>query len=279
MGIKIVSDNCCDLPEDILHRYNIELACLPVRFGNQQYQCGEISNAEFYKLMETSPVLPNTSQPSVDNFINLYSRALEDGSEVIALHMSSGLSGTVQGAQVAGSMINNPRLHVVDSLKASVGLGLMVLQAARMAEQGDSLPAILDRIDDMKKRVQCIFTVANLEYLIKGGRLSRTKGLVADIIDVKPILHVDEDGCVKPYDKARGHKGAMKKLLDIMEKTGSNLDSQTVGVCYAVSREDAGYLKEGIIHRWGNQEVITGEIGPVIGSHVGAGTCAVFYEK
>jgi DegV family protein with EDD domain len=279
MGIKIVSDNCCDLPEDILQKYNIELAGLPVRFGEKQYQYGEISNDEFYKLMETSPVLPNTSQPSVDDFINVYSRALEDGSEVIALHMSSSLSGTFQGAQVAGSMINNPRLHIVDSLKASVGLGLMVLQAARMAEQRESVPAILSRIDDMKKRMQCVFTVANLEYLIKGGRLSRTKGLVADIIDVKPILYVDEVGSVKPYDKARGHKGAMKKLLDIMEKTGKNLDTQTVGVCYSVFMEDAEYLKEGIIKRWGNKEVIIGEIGPVIGSHVGPGTCAVFYEK
>ncbi|MGI5921902.1 MAG: DegV family protein [Syntrophomonadaceae bacterium] len=279
MGIKIVSDNCCDLPDQLLHKYNIQLACLPVRFGNRQYEYGGISNDEFYKMMATSPELPKTSQPSVDNFINIYSQSLEDGSEVIALHMSSALSGTLQGAQIAASMLDNPRLHVVDTRKASTGQGLIVLKAAQMAAEGASLTDIMNRINDMQKRIQCVFTVANLEYLVRGGRLSKTKGLVADIIDVKPILHVDDDGFIKAYDKARGHKGAMKKLLDIMDRIGKELSAQTVGICHAASPHDAQYLKDEIFHRWGSKEIIIGEIGPVIGSHVGPGTCGVFFEK
>lgn len=279
MGVKIVSDNCCDLPDDILKRYNIELGYLLVRFGDRQYQPRELSNAEFYQKMKESPVLPSTSQPAVDNLIKVYSQALEDGSEVIAIHMSSGMSGTVQGAQVAASMLDNPRLHIIDSKKASIGEGLMVLQAARMAEQGISVEIILERLYDMQKRIQSIFCVGNIEALIKGGRVSRTKGLVAEILDIKPILYLDEDGCIKPYDKARGHKGALNKLLDIMEKNGANLAEQTTGVCYSVDIENAEYLSREMKKKFGIKEVVIGEVGLVIGSHVGAGTFSVFFEK
>lgn len=279
MGIKIVSDNCCDLPNELLEQYGIKLAHLTVSFGDRVYQPGELNNGEFYEKMKASPVLPHTSQPAVEDINRVYSEVLADGSEVIAIHMSSGLSGTYQGGVLVQNTLDNPRLHVFDSRKASVGMGLLVVEAARMAEKGESAEVILRRLNEMQKRMQCIFVVGNLECLIKGGRISKAKGLVADVLDIKPILHMDDDGFIMPYDKARGMKGAQHKLINIMEKNGTDLANQTVGICHSVVPEIAEYLRKTIQEKFGVREVIIGDIGPVIGSHVGAGTFSVFFEK
>ena len=279
MGVKIVADNCCDLPQDVIEKNNISLVQLLVRFGERVYQPGELSNYEFYQLMETSPVLPSTTQPTVDELIRVYSQALEDGSEVLALHFSSGISGTFQGAQMAWKMLDNPRLTVFDTRKASVGCGLLVLQAARLAQNGHDPESIMRRLEEMREKMQCIFMVGKMDYLIKGGRISRSKGTLANVLDIKPILHFDHDGYIMPLDKARGHKLALRKMLDIMENKGANLSRQTVGISHAGSPETAAYLSEAILTRFKPRELIIGEIGPIIGAHVGLGTSAIFFES
>jgi len=279
MGIKIVSDNCCDLDAELLEKYQVSLTHLLVRFGDRVFQPGELSNAQFYEQMKASPTLPSTSQPATDEMSRVYDEALADGSEVIAIHMSSGLSGTYQGGEIAKSILDNPRLHVFDTLKASVGEGLLVVEAARMAERGASVESILLRLQEMQTRMQCIFVVGNLECLIKGGRISKAKGMVADVLDIKPVLHMDPEGHIMPYDKARGLKGAQHKLISIMEKNYVGLSSPTVGICHSQVPEIAAYLKECMQEKFGVQDVIIGEIGPVIGAHVGAGTFSVFFEK
>ncbi|HZK86435.1 MAG TPA: DegV family protein [Syntrophomonas sp.] len=279
MGIKIVTDNCCDLPVEILERYKIRLVHLQVRFGDRVYLPGELNNEQFYKLMADSQILPSTSQPTVEETNQVYSEALADGSEVIAIHMSSGLSGTYQGGVLVKNTLDNPNLYVFDSLKASVGMGLMVVQAARMVEQGATVPEILQRLQEMQSTMQCVFLVGNLESLIKGGRVSKAKGKIAVVFDIKPVLHINEEGFIMPYDKVRGVKGAQHKLINIMEKNGSNLALQTVGVCHSAVPEIANALSETIKEKFAVKEVIIGDIGPVIGAHVGAGTFSVFFEK
>ncbi|MGE5544314.1 MAG: DegV family protein [Bacillota bacterium] len=280
MGIKIVSDNCCDLPPEILKKYDIKLIHMLVRFGENECKPGELSTDEFYNKMTRSSVLPQTSQPAVEEIMQVYGSLLEEEStEVIGIHMSSGLSGTVQSVQMVQEMFQQQRLHIIDSGKASMGLGLMVLEAARLAEKGEDVAFILNRLKEMKSKVQCIFSVQNLEYLISGGRISKGKGLVAGVLDIKPILCINNEGFIVPYDKARGHRAALKKVLDIMDKLGNNLSTQTVGISHAAAIEDAMYLKENMEERFGVKEVIIGDIGPVIGSHVGPGTFSIFFES
>lgn len=279
MVIKIVADNCCDLPQEIIDCYGIGITHLLVRFGDRVYQPDELSNREFYEMMESSPILPSTSQPAVEEMMRVYSQSLEKGDEVLAVHFSSGISGTYQGGVVAQRMLDNPRLHVFDTRKASVGCGLLVIEAARMAKRGETMDSILARMEQMRKRMQCIFTVGKMECLIKGGRVSRTKGLLADVLDIKPILHMDEEGCIMPYDKVRGSKAAIRRLLDIMGRVGSGLSDQTVGICHGAVPETATLLKESIEERFSPREIVIGEIGPVIGAHVGSGTYSVFFEK
>ncbi|MDD2585760.1 MAG: DegV family protein [Syntrophomonadaceae bacterium] len=279
MSIKIVTDNCCDLPHDLLERYDIAVVPLRVRFGEKELPPDQFDHASFYRIMKQSPLLPNTNQPALGDFLCEYNRAVENNQQVISIHLSSGISGTVQGAQMAAQMVEGLDIHVIDSLKASVGQGLLVLEAARMANDGADVAAILQRLAEMQRKMQCIFVVGNLDALIKGGRLSKSKALIASTLDIKPVLHVNEAGVIEPYSRARGHSGARKKLLDIMEKLQSNIEQQTVGICHSACLQDADYLTQNIKERFGVKEVIVGEIGPVIGSHVGAGTFSVFFES
>ena len=279
MGIRIVTDNCCDLPAEILEKYDIRQTYLQVRFGDRVYLPGEINNRQFYQLMAESKTLPATSQPTVEDITRVYSEALADGSEVIAIHMSSALSGTYQGGVLVKNTLENPNLYVFDSLRASVGMGLMVVEAARMAERGETVQSILQRLEGMKSSVQCIFIVGNMESLIKGGRLSKAKGKIAMAFDIKPILYMDDEGYLMPYDKARGLKGAQRKQINIMEKIGADLARQTVGICHSEEPEIANALSQTIKEKFGVKEVIIGEIGPIIGAHIGAGTFSVFFEK
>lgn len=278
VGIKIITDNSCDLPPEILSRYNITVVPLRVRFGDEEISPEHFDNASFYRRLQTSAQLPSTSQPMPGDFLEQYAKALEQDQDIISINLSAGISGTVQSANIAAEMLGNEHIHVIDSQKASVGLGLMVLEAARMARSGEQVSEIVDRMMVMQTRMRCIFVVGNLDILIKGGRLSRTKGLLAGALDIKPILHMDEEGKIVPLSKARGHRVARNKLIELMDTLGNNLGSQTVGICHSACPDDAEYLKSTIIEKFGAPEVIIGEIGPVIGSHVGAGTFSVFFE-
>lgn len=279
MAIKIVTDNCCDLPLEIIKDYDIRIVNLLVRFGDREYKPGELTTDDFYEKMTTEKVLPQTSQPSTEEMMQTYNEALQDGSEVIGIHFTSQLSGTLQSAQVVTQNLENDRLHIFDSRKASLGQGIMVLEAARMARNGEPVSSIMQTLEDMRENMQCIFSVQNLKYLISGGRISKGKGLIAGALDIKPILAFDEEGRIVPYDKVRGHRAALKKLLDIMEERGVDLSAQTVGISHASSINDAEFLRDSIMERFGPKEIVIGDIGPVIGSHVGPGTFSVFFQS
>ena len=278
VGIQIITDNCCDLPPELLERYNVVVVPLRVRFGDEEILPENFDNAAFYERLRTSPQLPSTSQPMPGDFLVQYQKAIEQNQQIISIHLSSGISGTVQSATIAAEMLAGEPIHVIDSRKASVGQGLMVLEAARMAVSGEEVSTIIDRLNEMQNRLRCIFVVGNLDILIKGGRLSRAKGLLASALDIKPVLHMDEEGKIVPFSKARGHRGARNKLIGLMESLGSDLSKQTVGICHSACPVDAEYLRSIMNEKLNVPEVIIGEIGPVIGSHVGAGTVSVFFE-
>ncbi|NLG31955.1 MAG: DegV family protein, partial [Syntrophomonadaceae bacterium] len=276
---KIITDSCCDLPEPILAEYDIKKTRLQVRFGDVCYQAEDLTNAEFYQKMAGSQVLPSTSQPTIEEMTRVYEEALADDSNVLAIHMSSGISGTFQGSILTQKMIDNDKLIVFDSRKASLGLGLMVIEAARMAANSEDIKVIIERMQQMQRKMECVFAVGNIEYLIKGGRISRTKGLVAEVLDIKPILRFNQEGKIEPYDKARGQKSCIRKLISIMEQQADNLENQTIGIVHASCPEIAEYIRNEIENRFTVKEIIVSEIGPVIGSHTGAGTFSVFFES
>ncbi len=278
MGVKIVTDNCCDLPADLISRYGIKMVHMLVSFGDQTFQPGELSTESFYEMMANSRVLPTTSQPTMEDISSVYEECLADGSEVIAIHLSSGMTGTVASARMVRDMIREKeRLTVIDSRKASIGQGLLVLEAARMADAGMTKDEILSRIFWLRSRLRCVFTIDTLEYLVKGGRVSRTKGLVGTMLDIKPILWVNPQGYIEPIDKVRGRKTALRRLAQMVDEMGRDIEEQTVGISHAVCPEDAERFREVFMNQFKAKEVIMGTIGPVVGSHVGPGTLAIFF--
>lgn len=280
MGVKIITDNCCDLPGDIIEHYNIKMVHMLVSFGAKVYQPDELSTAEFYDMMVKSPELPTTSQPTMEELLATYEECLRDGSEVIAIHLSSGLTGTVQSAEMAREMVTGKeRLTVIDSLKASTGQGLLVLKAARMAREGISREKIVREVFDLRERMKCVFTINTFEYLVKGGRVSRAKAFMGSVLDIKPLLWVNPEGYIEPLEKVRGRKGAIRRLIKIVEEMGGDIEGQTVGVSHSACLQDASAFRDIFINEFKVGEVIVNEIGPVIGSHVGPGTLAIFFAS
>ncbi|HHV75801.1 MAG TPA: DegV family protein [Syntrophothermus lipocalidus] len=278
MRVKIVTDNCCDLPAELIDRYGIKMVHMLVSFGDRTFQPGELSTNSFYEMMAASHVLPTTSQPTMEEMRSVYEECLADGSEVIAIHLSSGMTGTVQAAEmVRDTLPGRERLTVIDSLKASAGEGLLVLEAARMAESGRARNEIVDEILKLRAKLRCVFTINTLEYLVKGGRVSRAKGLVGSMLDIKPILWVNPQGYIEPIDKVRGRKSAIRRLVRMVEEMGRDLKGQTVGISHAMCPEDAARFSDVFVNEFKAGEVIMGEIGPVVGSHVGPGTLAIFF--
>ena len=275
--IKVITDSTADLPKDIADQYGITILPMTTSFNGVDYRDGvDLTNAEFYTLLANSPELPHTSQHSPQFLADAYREALADGTPVLAIHLSSGLSGTIQNAFLAKELLNNPPgLCVVDSLSASLGQGLLAYRAAEWAQTGLSLEETAAKVTDLRGRMRSGFVVNTLKYLLKGGRVNRLQATVGSVLDIKPILKINQEGLIDQVDKIRGRKAALRRLLTMVEEQG-DLTQQTVAISHALCPEDAEKIKEILLERFGVQKVIVGEIGAVIGTHVGPGTVALF---
>lgn len=277
--IALVTDSASDLPREICIKHGITVVPLYVNWNEQTYRDGEdLVPESFYPLMRTEKTLPRTSQPTPGTYLELFREFHAQGKEVLCLTLSSGLSGTYTSAITARGMLEDKDgVEVIDTLAASIGQGLLVLEVARMIEQGLGLQEIIPLIQDKISRLRSIFTINNLENLVKGGRLSSLQGGLGTLLDIKPVLCLDEHGKIVPLTKVRSRKKALNQLELEVEKQGSNLRGQIMGVCHAndpeIGAEMATILKE----KFGASEVVLGEIGTVIGTHTGEGCIALFF--
>lgn len=277
MAIRIVTDSTADLSKELIEEYNIGVASLMVNFADASYRDGvDITNQEFYKKLAESKQMPTTSQVNPPAFIDLYKDELEKGNSIISIHLSSKGSGTYQSAVTAKNMLDSSDIVVIDSLGYSMGMGIMAIEGARMAEQGASIGDIKERMIYMRDRMQYIFGVDTLEYLKKGGRLSPIKAAIATVMNIKPILEIC-DGEIDVLDKVRGRKKVLGRLLEEVQRRGKNLEDQTVAIVHSECLEDAQKMKHMLMERFGPKEVLISEIGAVIGTHVGPGTISVFF--
>ena len=276
--IKVITDSTADLPKDIAQQFEITILPMTTSFNGVDYRDGiDLTNAEFYTLLANSPELPHTSQHSPQFLADAYREAMADGSSVLAIHLSSGLSGTVQNAYLAKELLNNPPgLCVFDSLSASLGQGLLAYRAAELAQAGLSLDETAAKVTDLRGRMRANFVVNTLKYLSMGGRVNRLQATVGSVLDIKPILKISQQGLLDQVDKTRGRKAALRRLMAIVEEQG-DLSQQIVGISHALCPEDAEQIKETLLERFGAKKVIVGEIGAVIGTHVGPGTLAIFF--
>ncbi len=277
-AVKIVCDSCVDLPAALLQKHGIQPLPLTVTFGNESFKDGfDISPETFYHRLRTEKGLPTTSQISPAEFKLAFERATADGSSAVYIGLSSGLSGCVQSALMAAQGFGD-RVKVVDSLGASVGLGLMVLRAAELAEAGASADEIAADIDAFRSRMCHVFTLDTLEYAHRGGRVSTVAAVASRLLDVKAVLHMDMAGKLIPIDRAHGRKRSLHRLFEEMERLGADVRGKRVGVCHADAAAEAEEMAERFRSHYGAAEVVVGVVGATIGTHTGPGVISIFFE-
>lgn len=281
--IRIITDSACDLPQEVILSMGIEILPLPVTFGDITYQdMVDISREQFYEMLTTSEKLPRTSQATPQEYVNIIRSALEKADEVVVLTLSSGLSGTYESAILALGMLTEDeqrKVTVYDTKAASAGQGLLAVEAARRAKAGESRDEIVKAMETFTRRLGSIFTLNTLEYLEKGGRIGKVQAMMGTVLNVKPILQLDEAGRIVQKEKIRGRNQALSRLLEIMAEEGHQLERQIVGISHARALPEAEMMAKEFRRRFLVQDVIIGEISGTVGTHVGPGCIAIFYQR
>jgi len=275
--VAIVTDGACSLAPARGEELGINIAPVYVTFGDKTYRAGiDLDDAEFYKLLRTSKRLPTTAQPTAADFVNIYNKLADEVDEIITVVISHHMSATIQSAEMANEQFNKIPVHIVDSESVSLGLGMMSLAAARAAEQGQDAQSILKLIGDIKQRLNVIFTVKTLEYLHKGGRIGGGTAFLGSALDIKPILYIS-NGRIEPLEKQRTRARSLSRLLELMkEKVGDQ--PVHIAILHGNIPEEATQFEHSIRDQFNCVELITSDMGPVIGVHAGPGTLGlVFY--
>lgn len=275
--IRIVTDSTADLPKELVERYGITVVPLKVIFNEEEpLKDGvDIATEQFYHRQVEKKEYSRTSQPAPAEFYRVYSGIAASGANLISIHLSSTLSGTCQSARMAKEMLPDADIDVIDSKSASMGLGLLVLEAARAAAGGKTKKEILELIAKMIPETKLYFIIDTLEYLARGGRIGKAQALLGAILSIKPLLYLN-DGVVEPVEKARGKSRAIERLAQIVEEKAGR---QRV-LCSIVHGLDEAGMKQlyhRLIPRLNCKEPVLSTLGAVIGTHVGPGALGVIF--
>ncbi|QWG45380.1 DegV family protein [Bacillus mycoides] len=281
MSVKIITDSAADLPVELLQAYDIDL--IPLRVYDEaetEYLDGvTLKSVTLLQKMREGAVY-KTSLPSLETFQEKFVSYAKEGNPCIYLAFSSELSGTYQSSVLIKKEVKETYtdldLEIIDTKCASLGQGIVVLEAAKMAKEGASKEDILNRVAFLMEHMEHIFTVADLQYLVRGGRLSKVAGFIGGLLNIKPILNVEE-GKLVPLEKVRGKKKVLSRIVDIMEERGKDLKDQTIGMTHGDDLETAEALKALITERFGCEVFIVNTIGAAIGAHTGPGALTLFF--
>jgi DegV family protein with EDD domain len=278
MRIRIITDTMCDVPAKYAEQYNIKVMPLTVHFGEKAYRDGvDLRMEDFYRLLGTCEELPTTSQVTPMAFSSVYEEELAQGNQIIVINASSSMSGTHNSALLAKNNFESKDIHVIDSQGITMGPGILVIKAARMAEAGVDVETIVNTIEESKGKLRHYFIVDTLKYLQKGGRISLSASVLGAILNIKPILTV-KDGKLEFLDKARGTKKAISMILDIIHENNWDLNHKIIGINHTMAPESADLFEEIIREEFNVEEVIKGEVGSVVATHAGPGAIALYFE-
>ncbi|MHB8076258.1 DegV family protein [Desulfosporosinus fructosivorans] len=277
--IALVTDGTADLTDDIVKDCDIHVVPLKVRFGNQEYSGQELSSEEFYRRLAEEDKLPKTSQPSPEEFGCLYAKLMEEYHEVISVHISSALSGTFNAAHLAKEKFKE-KIHIVDSKTLSLGMGLMLIEAAKNIKEGRDVAWILDNLVKARKNIETLFTLNTMEYLQKGGRIGRVQGFMGSLLNIKPIIRVGDDGVYQTYGKVHSQKKALDSVVQAFRELAEGRKPIGLVIVHGAAHQAGLYLKETMENAFQLQTIAFTQVGPVIGVHTGPGTvgAAVQYE-
>lgn len=275
-SVALVIDSTAYLPQPLVEQYNITVVPLYVNFGQEEsYRDGvDITPDEFYKRLPTARVMPSTSQPSRGDFAKVYQRLAREGAtEIVSVHISSILSGTVSSALMARDDVPEMPVHVVDSYSTSMGLGYLALEAARALAEGQPAAEVVRRLEAQRERIRILFVVDTLEFLHRGGRIGGAAAFLGSMLSLKPLLTL-RGGRIEPLERVRSKRRAVDRMLELILEEFAGRPVR-IGVIHASAPQEAQSILADLQSRLDCRESILAEVSPVIGTHTGPGTVGV----
>nr|WP_187351632.1 DegV family protein [Brevibacillus laterosporus] len=278
--IAIVTDSTSYIPKELQEELQITVVPLQVVYGNVAYREEvELTEADFYAKLKTSDQLPTTSQPPIGEFLETYMNLSKTHKRVIAIHMSSGISGTYQGSVTATTMVDDFPIDVIDSEITTYALGAVVVEAARMAQAGNSREEILERIEYIRAQMKTYFLVEDLDFLYRGGRLSTAQLMLGNMLKIKPILTFENKKIV-PYQKVRTRVKAKAGIMELFEADAKVGKPMQLSIIQAQVQGEAEEWRTYIESTYPQVSVTISHFGPVIATHVGPGAIGLtWYYK
>jgi len=269
MAVKIVTDSSADLPSSVSEELGITVVPLYVRFGEKVYRDRvDISEDEFYQRLQQDPVHPNTTQPTPQDFIDVYQKLSQEADGIVSIHISSKLSGTYNSAMQAKEEIPKTcPIEVIDSQNLTMALGMLDIVAANAAISGKNLTEIVEEINAAIPNVHLLGLLDTLKYLLLGGRIGKAKHLLGSVLNVKPMLML-KDGEVVPAGQVRTRSKGIERLVDFVENAS---DIQNLAIVYNTTPDEAQTLAERISLKFSKDKVSLARVGPMLGVHMGPG--------
>ncbi|MGF9976234.1 DegV family protein [Viridibacillus arvi] len=279
MTTAIVTDSTAYLTKAEREQYNIRMVPLSVVIKHETFEEEvNITTTNFYDKVRNENELPKTSQPAIGTFVTLFDELSKEYDEIVAIHLSSGISGTYQGALQAGEMVQGIDVYGFDSEISCAVQGFYVLKAGEMAKDGASAKEILEALEEMRKTMRAYFMVDDLAHLQRGGRLSAAQALIGGLLQVKPILHF-ENKVIVPFEKIRTRKRALKRVEDMLGEDAAKYDRLDAVVIHGNCENEAKEWMATLQDKFPNVNVKLSYFGPVIGTHLGEGSMGLGWVK
>ncbi|MBR2303685.1 MAG: DegV family protein [Ruminococcus sp.] len=280
-GYRLYSDSTCDLSKDLLDGMDVKILDLTYEVDSTTYVGDEMSMKVFYDKMRNGS-MTKTSQISPAVYEAAFEEEIKNGYDILYLAFSSGLSGSYNGACIARDTLlekyPEAKIVCIDSLCASTGEGLLLIKADRKKKEGLDIDALAEWLEANKLHLCHVFTVDDLKYLKRGGRVSAAAAIAGSVLGIKPILHVDNEGHLIPIGKIRGRKQSINKLVELVSEKVGGWENKEVAICQGDCMEDAEYAAQLMRDRLGSETIVhICYTGPVIGAHSGPGTLALFF--
>ena len=279
MSFKIITDSCCDLAE-LAQELDLTVVPLSVEMDDNVYTEGDMTPKELYDHLRAGK-MPKTSAVNPEGWANAIRPVLEAGQDALVIAFSSGLSATYQSAVIAAKELRDiypdRTIHIIDTLCAALGQGLLVWHAVQKRDEGLSIDDLAAWVEEHKLNICHWVTVDDLSHLKRGGRISATTALVGTMLNIKPIIHVNDEGKLINVGKIRGRKGAIEHIASKVGELGEGYDNETCFVVHGDCEADANVLANILKEKYGVKNVHIGYLGPVIGAHTGPGVLAVFF--
>ncbi|MBP7332646.1 MAG: DegV domain-containing protein [Firmicutes bacterium ADurb.Bin373] len=278
IDIKIITDSSCDLPQDLVDKYDIGVVSLHVTFDNNETftERVTIEPEQFWKRMAESKELPKTSRPTPEAFAGAFSAALTNYGSVIYLGLSSALSGTFESAQLAAKSVPGD-IHLIDSLTGSLGLGILAVKAHDFIHSGFSAQTVVNKIIDYRDGMNTLFTMDSLENLIKGGRVGRLPGFIGTMLSIRPIGKAGDVGQIDVLEKVRGRAKSLQRIVQLVGEMGNKLQEKIVGISHVNCLQEALNIKKEIEEKYRPQSIIISKVGSTMGTYAGNGGLIVSF--